>query len=95
MAITANKNLLCSLWQKRMQVPQGWLCWLPPEELLTFLRANKQIDLGLMKVKDSVGGNQLSVLIQDESHARRKTRKLLRDGQILSEGPEQGKLQRL
>lgn len=78
-----------------MQVPQGWLCWLPPEELLTFLRANKQIDLGLMKVKDSVGGNQLSVFIQDESHARRKTRKLLRDGQILSEGPEQGKLQRL
>lgn len=39
--ITTNKSLHCPLWQKGMQVPQGWLCWLPPEKYLSFLWANK------------------------------------------------------
>lgn len=73
--------------KKRMQVPQGLLCWLPPEEHLTFLRAHR--DLGLVKAQDSVVENLLSVLVQDEPQIRRK---LERDGQVPSEAPGQAKL---
>lgn len=73
-----------------MQVPQGLLCWLPPEEYLTFLSAHR--DLGLVKAllwRTTVVENLLSVLIQDEPQIRRK---LERDGQVPSEAPGQAKL---
>lgn len=43
--ITVNKSLCLPFVEKKkkrtMQVPQGWLWWLPPEGRLIFLRSNK------------------------------------------------------
>lgn len=93
--ITANKSLRCPLWQQGTQVPQGWLCWLPPEECPTFFSANKQIDLGLVKALDSVRWRicYQSSSTMNQPLARRKLESLFRAGQLPSEAPGQGKLQ--
>lgn len=90
--ITANKSLRCPLWQQGTQVPQGWLCWLPPEERPTFFSANKQIDLGLVKAQDSVMENLLSVIIHNEpTPSQKKTRKLVQGWTASLWSPRTGK----
>lgn len=61
---------------KTIKAPQGWLCWLPPEDLWPFLESTNRLGLG----KVSVVGSLFSVLIQDEPHARIKTRKYVQVG---------------